>query len=153
MIKMWGKRGTAPGQFNQPDRVTVAGGHVYVSDPRNRRFQKFTPDGRLVKVFSGKAGSGLGQLTYPMEVAVDKAGNLFVTCAAREHRVRKLAPDGTLITQWGSYGSEPGQFDSPVGIALDSQGHVYVAETGSRLASYRVQKFRRAKSPHPPPED
>ena len=34
----------------------------------------------------------------------------------------------TFITKWGSSGSEDGQFNYPVGVAVDSSGNVYVAD-------------------------
>jgi parallel beta-helix repeat protein len=40
-------------------------------------------------------------------------------------------------TQWGSNGSEEGQFFNPSGVAVDGAGNVYVADTGN----HRVQKF------------
>ncbi len=38
---------------------------------------------------------------------------------------------------WGSWGSGDGQFISPAGVAVDSSGNVYVADTGN----HRIQKF------------
>ena len=51
--------------------------------------------------------------------------------------MRKLNNNGTQITTWGTHGSGTGQFDFPKGIAVDSAGDVYVADTGND----RVQKF------------
>ena len=51
--------------------------------------------------------------------------------------MQKFGADGTLLLQWGEEGSENGQFRNPTGIALDSAGNVYVAESGNS----RVQKF------------
>lgn len=42
-----------------------------------------------------------------------------------------------FAAKWGSYGSGDGQFISPQGIAVDSLGNVYVADTGN----HRIQKF------------
>ena len=51
--------------------------------------------------------------------------------------VAALAADGTPLAQWGSKGTRAGQFDQPVGIALDGEGNVYVAEQGNN----RIQKL------------
>ncbi len=48
-----------------------------------------------------------------------------------------FTPDGTYLTQWGSEGAATGQFLDPIGIAVDSFGNVYVADTNN----YRIQKF------------
>ena len=44
-------------------------------------------------------------------------------------RVVIFDPDGNFITQFGTAGFEPGQFDEPVGIALDADGNVYITDT------------------------
>jgi DNA-binding beta-propeller fold protein YncE len=41
------------------------------------------------------------------------------------------------LTQWGSYGSGSGQFDAPIGVAVDASGNVYVADGNN----HRIQKF------------
>jgi tripartite motif-containing protein 71 len=43
----------------------------------------------------------------------------------------------TVQTQWGTLGSETGEFNEPTGVAVDSSGNVYVADTGNS----RIQKF------------
>jgi hypothetical protein len=45
--------------------------------------------------------------------------------------------DGTLLTQWGSSGVGPGQFDLPFGIAVGGSDNVFVADT----YNHRIQKF------------
>jgi DNA-binding beta-propeller fold protein YncE len=45
--------------------------------------------------------------------------------------------DGNYITKFGSTGLGPGQFDEPVGIAIDTTGQVYVADTWNQ----RIQVF------------
>jgi tripartite motif-containing protein 71 len=51
--------------------------------------------------------------------------------------LERYTADNIFITKWGSDGSENGQFNSPAGIAIDSSGNVYVADSGNN----RIQKF------------
>jgi tripartite motif-containing protein 71 len=52
--------------------------------------------------------------------------------------VQKLSAQGVPLAQWGSYGTGPGQFRSPVDVCLDSDGNVYVTEL---FEGPRVQKL------------
>src|SRR4051794_37946821 len=49
----------------------------------------------------------------------------------------RFTVDSFINKWWGSQGSGNAQFTSPSGIAVDSTGNVYVADTGN----HRVQKF------------
>ena len=75
------------------------------------------------------------------DVAWDRAGNIYVADGvamnAGNARVAKFDKDGHFIKSWGQRGSEPGQFNSLRGIALDAQGNVYVADAGNK----RIQVF------------
>src|SRR5919198_5181428 len=73
----------------------------------------------------------------PAGIVLDLKGNVYVIETDND-RILKFNSNGTLITMWGSSGSGPGQFNSPIGITLDySRGYVYVTDTGND----RVQKF------------
>jgi DNA-binding beta-propeller fold protein YncE len=52
-------------------------------------------------------------------------------------RIQKFTTTGTFITKWGTLGSGNGQFDWPIGVAVDSSGNVYVSD----LHNNRIQKF------------
>jgi DNA-binding beta-propeller fold protein YncE len=52
-------------------------------------------------------------------------------------RVAKFAPDGTFLKWWGGPGADPGQFDQPHSIAVDSQDRIYVADRSNN----RIQIF------------
>ncbi|SPE52632.1 putative Peptidylamidoglycolate lyase [Verrucomicrobia bacterium] len=84
----------------------------------------------------GQLGSGPGQLNYPLGLAVDNIGNLYV-CDTRNSRMQKFSSSGAYLAQWGSSGSGPGQFNWPDGVALDSGGNIFVAD----YQNNRVQKF------------
>lgn len=140
-------------RFNDPSDVAVdAEGALYVTDRLNHVIRKITPDGQ-VSTFagSGQPGGtdGMGtsaSFELPNRIAIDKRGNLYVTegrfldFGERTYgfRVRKITPDGEVTTLAGT--GEPGyrdgpalnaQFDVPIGVDVDSQGNVYVVDSGS----------------------
>jgi NHL repeat len=49
-------------------------------------------------------------------------------------RVQKFDGNGNFITKWGSTGTADGQFNVPIGIAINSKGLVYVTDNkGARV--------------------
>jgi len=72
----------------------------------------------------------------PLYITIDKMDNLFVT-DVYNHRIQKFDNDGNFINQWGSEGSEDGQFKYPTGITVDNEGYIYVSDTWNN----RIQKF------------
>jgi uncharacterized protein (TIGR03663 family) len=90
----------------------------------------------------GAAGSLPGQFQRPRDMAVAPDGSLYVV-DTDNHRIQHLAPDGTPIHVWGSFGdanagpTPGGAFNQPWGIGLGPDGSVYVADTWN----HRVQKF------------
>ncbi len=84
----------------------------------------------------GTQGVGPGQFQDPFGVAVDGAGNVYVT-DTHNNRVQKFTSTGTFLTQWGTLGSGAGQFSYPYGVAVDGAGNVYVIDK----YNHRVQKF------------
>jgi hypothetical protein len=88
----------------------------------------------------GAPGSGLPGSTFnrPTDVAWDRAGNIYIADGiANTNRVAKFDKDGRFIRQWGSTGSENGQFMGVKSLAVDAQGNVYVADAGNK----RIQVF------------
>jgi sugar lactone lactonase YvrE len=72
----------------------------------------------------------------PSAVALDRSNNIYVADSSNS-RVETFTSRGSYLTQWGSYGTNNGQFENPQGIAVDSSNTVYVADTHNA----RVQKF------------
>jgi DNA-binding beta-propeller fold protein YncE len=54
------------------------------------------------------------------------------------NRIQKFDSNGNFIMKWGSPGTADGQFNFPDGIAIDSEGNVYVADSDNN----RIQVFR-----------
>ena len=131
-------------QLNLPRGVAVDNaGNVYVADSRNNTLRKVTPVG-LVTTLAGSAG-GIGNVDgtgsaarfdQPNSVAVDSVGNAYVA-DTDNNAIRKVTAMGVVTTLaggvWGvadGTGKSAG-FDFPSGIAVDSAGNVYVADTSS----------------------
>ena len=72
----------------------------------------------------------------PSDVAVSRDGKIFVVDGVN-HKIRVFNQKGKLISSFGSKGSGDGQFNSPLGIDIDSSGRLYIADSGNR----RVQIF------------
>ncbi len=83
----------------------------------------------------GVPGTNEGELAGPRNVAVTEDGRIFVADSGNA-RIQVFDADGTFITAWGSFGTEPGQFNEPWDLAVDEQ-FVYVADTWN----HRIQKF------------
>lgn len=140
----------AEARFQNPRSVAVdAQGNVYVADAGNNCIRKIAPDGQVV-TFAGSREAGYAdgkgteaRFNYPSGIAVDAQGNLYVADTAN-HRIRKITPDGVVTTLAGS--GQPGnadglapeaQFRAPEGVAVDTKGNVYVADTGNN----RIRKI------------
>ncbi len=137
-LRAWGEEGSGEGELNIPHALTVADGKVYVADTLNDRVLAFDPSGGLVAQWPAD-GPDPELLDDPAGVASDGAGFLYVT-DWENHRVIKLDADltGPVGDPWGGFGSAPGFFKSPRGIAVDGD-RVFVADADNK----RVQVFDR----------
>ncbi len=120
-------------------------GNLYLTEFDDDLIYEYTTSGKLVTKWGGN-GHGPGQLTHPEKLALDAQGNLYVTevgqntwdgSVAENDRIQKFSPTGTPLAQWGSLGSGSGQFNVPMGIAIDQQGNIFVAD----VANHRIQKL------------
>ncbi|MFY0599644.1 MAG: cadherin domain-containing protein [Cyclobacteriaceae bacterium] len=138
-------QGTAASFFNPTGVAVDIQGNVFVADAFNHLIRKIDPSGNVTTLAgSGTRGSSNGQGTAasffnPTGVAVDIQGNVFVV-ENGNHLIRKIDPSGnvTTLAGAGSEGSADGQgtaasFFNPFGIAVDSQGNVFVAEELNHL--------------------
>lgn len=69
-------------------------------------------------------------------IASDAYGNLYVP-DANVNQVSKYTPGGTLLKAWGTQGSGPGQFQSPMGVCVGPNGRIYVVDWGNN----RIEVF------------
>lgn len=134
-------------RFDFPYALAADGaGNVYIADSNNQTIRKITAAGTVTTlagsagVFGSSDGKGsLAQFSSPQGVAVDKAGNLYVT-DTNNQTVRRISPAGVVTTLAGTAGitgSADGnggeaQFDLPSGVAVDGSGNIYVADSNNQ---------------------
>jgi sugar lactone lactonase YvrE len=134
--------------LNDPRTVAVGPrGDVFVADTLNNVVRRVDPSGIITTVAgtgtAGEAGDGgpatSAQLQWPHSVAVDSQGNLYIADSPN-HRIRRVDPHGIITTVAGTgrggYGGDGGpateaRLSDPKGLALDSQGTLYIADTGN----------------------
>lgn len=122
---------------------------LYIAERANNRIRQVSADGIITTIagttaagFSGDGGPGsLAQLNWPGGLALDGAGNLYIADSFN-HRVRKLLPDGTILTVAGTgvsgYSGDGGpatlaQLGQPDNVILDSAGNLYISDTGANV--------------------
>ena len=140
-------QGTAA-KFFYPSGIAIdSSGNLYVADGLNHRIRKITPTGSVTTIAGSTSGFADGQGTAakfysPKDIAIDSNGNLYVTDEGN-HRIRKITPTGSVTTLAGSTsGFADGQgtaakFSTPVGITIDSNGNLYVADN----VNHRIRKI------------
>ena len=106
-----------------------------MSDPKAGVIHLFNLMGQRAGVWSPRDRSI--PLERPMHVAADDKGRLYVADYPSD-QVLLLASDGSLVTSFGGYGSEPGRFDAPAGVAVADDGSIYVAD----FNNHRIQPRR-----------
>jgi len=130
-INSWGKKGTAPGEFDVPHSIAIdADGLVYVADRGNQRLQIFDADGKFIKewvYFGTPCGLYIGRDRY-IYLANGHAG-----------QIMKLDRAGAILGMTGKQGKALGQFGEAHFIALSPKAEIYVADT----LNWRVQKYVR----------
>ena len=129
--------------FVRPHGVHVdRDGNVWVTDQEGHQVVKMTPQGQVLMTLGkkGVAGDGLDVFNAPSAVFVAPDGSIFIGDGhggTTNARMLKFTKDGTFIKTWGKRGIGPGDFETPHGIAMDSQGRLFVAARGNN----RVQIF------------
>ncbi len=130
-------------QFNAPRGLAFApDGSFYVADSRNHRIQHFAADGKALNTWGTFADASAdpnkavgGTFNEPWGVAVGPDGSVYVS-DTWNHRVQKFDASGKFIKMWGSFGQSDATHTSllygPRGISVDSNGHVYLADTGNK---------------------
>ncbi len=134
--------------FNWPFELTVdSSSNIYIADSGNQIIRKIT-SGVVVTTFAGQVGiigstNGTGTAASffnPSGISFDSAGNIYVADTLN-NLIREITPGGVVTTLAGSAGvtgstngtGSAASFNNPYGVAVDSNGNVYVADTLNNL--------------------
>jgi RHS repeat-associated protein len=148
-VRQFGVKGTENGQLKEPYGIAVDGkGNLWIADTENSRVQEFSVTGSYIKQFKAAHAE-------PVGIAVDSSEHVWVTegypVLAMGATVTEYTTGGEALRSFGSEGKGNGQFNEAWGIAIDSNGNVWVADrannriqkfssTGSYLAQYTVER-------------
>lgn len=138
----------AQAQLNMPESLAIdAAGNLYIADTGNHRVRQVSPQGIITTVAGSDPGAGdngpaaSALLFQPSGAVFDASGNLYVADTLN-HRVRRIGRDGNITAVAGTgspgYSGDNGfaaraQLNQPNGLAFDSAGNLYIADTGNHV--------------------
>lgn len=139
-----GVSGTDNAHFGYPQGVAIdSTGQIFVADDSNSRIQVYESSHAMGHAFVrtiGNTGVCSGRLIWfcgPHSLNVDSQDRLYIA-DTWNNRVQIMAGDGTYLnTLGGSWGGGSGEMRGPKGVAVTSNGIVFVADT----ENMRIQKF------------
>jgi len=136
--RLWslGAFGTGDMDFQRPSGVAWHGQYLFVADAFNNRVLAFPTNYSMVGGKLHRSGGDPLTLHFPYGIAAGKEGVLYIIeyGAGRLTSLSFLGHDPLPCDVWrfGSSGRGEGQFLTPWGVAVDSKGRVFVADTGNR---------------------
>lgn len=145
-------------KLNFPQGVAMdSAGNLFIADTGNNVIRKIVLSTGVITTVAGTAGAGgysgdgglatSAKLNNPQSVAVDSSGNLYVADTAnlviREvsgGNITTIAGNNTAgggcqtTTNCNNGGPATGaQLNNPEGVAVDSSGNLYIADTGNNI--------------------
>jgi DNA-binding beta-propeller fold protein YncE len=132
------------GLFDIPHGLRIdSSDNIWTTDIGNQLVLKMNPEGRVLLVLGRRGQAGESDIfswplfNKPSDVALNAAGEIFVSDGYGNSRVVKFDKNGNFVKTWGKKGKGPGEFDLPHTVAVDSKGRVYVGDRENN----RIQIF------------
>ncbi|MCA9034713.1 MAG: hypothetical protein KDA91_06260 [Planctomycetaceae bacterium] len=102
--------------------IKLLDGRLAVADTHYHRVVIFDADeSGAVSYMFGTEGNEDGQFIFPVSIAQDPAGFLYVGEYGEKQRIQKFTVEGTYVSQFGSHGTDEGQFQRPSAIVWRDQ--------------------------------
>ena len=127
-LLQFGGLGSNDGKLNYPRELASHDHKVYIADSDNQRISVFQTDGKF------HCTIGSGQLSRPLDVAVNGNNQLFVA-DYDHHCIHTFTLDGDHVGKFGIHGAGRGELDGPFGVTFDFYGFILVADTGNHRVS------------------
>lgn len=124
-----------------PTGITLdpADGTLWVADTHYQRILQYDSNGNVLFQF-GEEGTEPGQMIFPTDVCPDPLdGSLWVCEYGKRSRIMHFSVKGEFLNEWGSADYEFTDLQRPMAIAIDDEGHLYVADAGN----HRILVFDR----------
>ena len=144
------KRFSGPTGFNPNPIIRDSSGNLYTTNGTQNTIYKISPSGVTTVLAGGNVTGGFvdgtgaaAQFWFPINITIDSNGNLYVV-DLNNHSIRKVTQSGVVTTLAGNGSSgfadgtgAAAQFYQPEGIAIDSNGNLYVADANNN----RIRKI------------
>ncbi len=127
LLRVIGRRGSAPGEFNFPTHLAFAQGELFVTDTLNHRVQVLDATSGAPRRQLGARGLYVGNLVRPKGVGVDAEGNVYVVESYYDSLL-VFSPGGEFLMPIGGTGTATGRFYLPAGVWIDGRNRVHVAD-------------------------
>jgi sugar lactone lactonase YvrE len=138
-IALWaafGTLGNGVGQFNRPTSIFVdSQGRLFVADSNNNRIVRV--DGIAGANWTALSQTSVGGLVTPHQAITDAQGRIYIVDSGNNRVVRVDDMTGANAVAFPSAPFPPGPpvdplaLNVPTGIALDSQGRIYIVDSGN----------------------
>ena len=134
-LKSLGTQGSYNNQFYSPRDVAInSNGEIYVADTFNARIQRFSSKWEHMSTITIEDPISSGNLIKPFGIAIGPNDQLIVT---GNYKVYIRDTEGNPINEWGDFGGKLGEFYNPLGVDVDENGVIYVADQNNN----RIQMF------------